>query len=753
MIKTFFQGLLFLMISYTLIAKENLENYVNPLIGTDSSYKLSNGNTYPSISLPFGMTAWPPQTCEKHWIYTYKTDSIQGLRATHQPSPWIADYGNFSIMPVVGKLRVDTRDRASNFSHENEKALPYYYRVELERYNVKAELSPTTRCSFIRLTFPKSDSSFVLIDAHPEGSFVKIFPEENKIVGYTRSNNGGTPDNFACYFVTVFDKAFMSHGTWSSGVIQLDSIDKKSEHVGAFVKFKTYKNEVINLKIGTSFISIKQAEKNLKNEIGDLSFDKIKDRAQKVWNTELSKIQIEGCTDEQKVVFYTAFYRCLLFPRVWYEIDDRGNPNHFSPYDGKIYTGFMYTDTGFWDTFRAVFPFFTILYPKRDAEIIQGLINAYDEGGWFPKWMSPGYRDCMIGTHVASVIADAYFKGIREFDVNKAYEAMVKDAMVISNQGGRGRLGIEYFKNLGYVPADKIGEAVSRTLEFAYDDFCVAKMAKELGKKDDYELFINRSMNYKNVFDKSTGFMRGRKQDGSWIEPFSPIEWGGSYTEGCAWHYSWSVQHDIQGLINLIGGKEAFSRKLDALFSNPPNFKVGSYRHVIHEMTEMVQANMGQYAHGNEPVHHVIYLYNYSSQSWKAQKWVRKVMDELYGPDQDGLCGDEDNGQMSAWYIFSALGFYPVCPGEPSYVIGSPKFSKATVHLPNGKTFIVEAHNNSKSNRFIQSVKLNEKEYTKTWISHSAIVDGSKLEFVMGPEPNKKWGNSSEDVPFSLTKE
>ena len=741
-----------LIVTSVLAKEKKLADYVNPLIGTDSNYRLSNGNTYPSISLPFGMTAWTPQTGEKRWIYTYKADSIQGLRATHQPSPWIADYGNFSVMPAVGKLRVDARDRASSFSHENEKALPYYYRVELDRYNIKAELTPTMRCSFIRLTFPKSDSSFVLIDAHPGGSFVKIFPEENKIVGYTRSNNGGTPENFVCHFIVVFNKEFMSHGTWSSGVIQYGSKEKMSEHVCAFVKFKTQKNEVIQMRIGTSFISIEQAEKNLKNEIGNWNFDKIKDRAKKVWNRELNKIQIEDCSEEQKVIFYTAFYRCLLFPRVWYEIDDRRRPYYFSPYDGKIYPGFMYADTGFWDTFRAVFPFFTILYPEQDAEIIQGLLNAYDEGEWLPKWMSPGYRDCMIGTHAASVIADSYFKGIREFDVNKAYEAMVKDAMVISNHGGRGRVGIEYFKNLGYVPADKVNGAVSRTLEFAYDDFCVAKMAKELGKKDDYELFINRAMNYKNVFDQSTGFMRGRKQDGSWVEPFNSVEWGGPYTEGCAWHYLWSVQHDIQGLINLMGGKEAFAKKLDLLFSTSPNFKVGTYGREIHEMTEMVRANMGQYAHGNEPVHHVIYLYSYAGQSWKTQKYVRKVMDELYGPEPDGLCGDEDNGQLSAWYIFSALGFYPVCPGESFYVIGSPMFGKATMHLPNGKTFIVEAHNNSKSNRFIQSARLDGKDYTKTWISHYAIVSGGKLEFVMGPAPNKKWGNRSEDAPFSLTK-
>lgn len=731
---------------------EDLVECVNPLIGTDSSYELSNGNTYPSVSMPFGMTAWTPQTAEERWIYTYQADSIQGLRATHQPSPWISDYGHFTLMPMVGILTADGRDRASAFSHDNEEASPHYYRVRLDRYDVTAEITPTMRCSFIRFTFPKSDSSFVLLDAHPGGADIKILPSENKIVGYTRSNTGGTPENFACYFVAVFDKPFERHYTWSENGIDSGSVEDEGEPAGAIVGFKTQVRETIQVRIGTSFISTEQAERNLRNEIGDSTFDEAKDNARKAWEEELNKIQIEGCSDEQRIVFYTSFYRCLLFPRVWYEIDEQGQPFHFSPYDGKIHPGFMYTDTGFWDTFRAVFPFFTILYPDRDSEIIQGLLNAYDEGGWFPKWMSPGYRDSMIGTHVASIIADAYFKGIREFDVDKAYEAMMKDAMVKSNQGGRGRVGIEFFKNLGYVPADKVREATSRTLEFAYDDFCVSKMAQALDNKEDYELFTDRALNYQNVFDPATGFMRGRNHDGSWIEPFSPIEWGGAYTEGCAWQYLWSVQHDVQGLIDLMGGRDAFVKKLDALFSTPSDFEVGSYGRVIHEMREMARAKMGQYAHGNEPVHHVIYLYNYAGQPWKTQRLVRKVLNELYGPGPDGLCGDEDNGQMSAWYLFSALGFYPVCPGEPYYVIGSPIFNKATVHLPDDRKFVVIAHNNSESNMFIQSAKLSGEEHTRTWISHSSITNGGQLELVMGPRPNKKWGIRAEDTPFSLTK-
>ena len=736
------------MISIALGHEEKLVNYVNPLIGTDSSYRLSNGNTYPAVTLPFGMTAWTPQTAEERWIYTYQADSIQGFRATHQPSPWISDYGDFSIMPMVGELIVNPRKRASKFKHEAELALPHYYRVMLDRYDITAEVTASMRCGHLRFTFPESENSFILIDTHPRGGYVKIIPDERKIIGYSLSNYGGTPDNFACYFVAEFDKPFSKSGIWTGEQFYPDSSEKNGDHVIAYVGFETRENDVVHVSVATSFIDIEQAERNLKNEIGENDFKKTKVEADKAWERELKKIQIKGASEDQKTTFYTAFYRCLIFPRIWHEIDKKGESRYFSPFDGKIHSGTMYTDTGFWDTFRALFPFYTVLYPRKDAEIIRSLLNTYDEGGWLPKWMSPGYRGSMIGTHAASVIADAYFKGIRDFDEQKAYEAMVKDAMVKSDVTGRGRLGIEYYKKLGYVPADNVKEATARTLEFAYDDFCVAQMANALEEEKDHAEFLERSRNYLNVFDSSTGFMRGRNYDGSWVYPFDPIEWGGPFTEGNAWHYSWFVPHDIPGLIDLYGGKEKFAGKLDEFYRTTPHFKVGSYGRVIHEMVEMVRANMGQYAHGNEPVHHVSYLYNHAGQPWKTQKWVRRILDELYGPGPDGLCGDEDNGQMSAWYIFSALGFYPVCPGKPLYEIGSPLFEEVTIYLPNGNTFLIVAPNNSQKNRYIQSLKLNGKEHHKTWISHSDIMTGGILEFELGELPNKAWGRGVEELPY-----
>ncbi len=730
-----------------------LVDYVNPLQGTNSSFELSRGNTYPAISLPFGMTAWTPQTGEWRWIYTFNSNKFQGMRATHQPSPWVGDYGQFTIMPMVGTLKIKDEDRASFFRHANEISKPYYYSVLLETYNIKTEITPTMRCALMRITFPKSESAFILLDASAKLGYVKIIPEQKRIEGYTRINSGGVPENFACYFVCEFDKDFADFGTTQGDGYASQTTEKKGMDVGAYIGFKTEENEIVNLKIATSFISLEQAERNLNNEIGTADFEEIKLQAQKTWNAHLGKVQIESKDVDKKVTFYTALYRMSLFPRVWYELDENGQKYHFSPYDGQVHPGPLYADTGFWDTFRALFPFHTIMFPQREAEMLEGFVNAYKEGGRFPKWTSPGYRGGMIATHSASVIADAYIKGIRGFDAQKAYEGMVKDAMEPLQPGeGGGRWAIDDYKKLGYVPNDVEG-SVSRTLEFAYDDFCVAQMAKALGKEDDYQYFMTRAMNYQNVFDPTVGFMRAKNKEGEWQTPFSPIEWGGPYVEGSAWHYTWTVMQDPQGLINLFGGTEKFVGKLDALFTTPPDFEVGSYGHVIHEMTEMVLCNMGQYAHGNQPVHHVIYLYNYAGQPWKTQERVRQVMETLYGPGYDGsgLCGDEDNGQTSAWYVFSALGFYPVSPGRAEYAIGSPLFPKATLYLPDGKQFVITAQNNSSENKYIQSVTLNGVPYNKSYITHEDIISGGEITFAMGNTPNKEWATTRENFPHSIS--
>ncbi|MCD4783027.1 MAG: GH92 family glycosyl hydrolase [Candidatus Eremiobacteraeota bacterium] len=716
---------------------------VNALMGTDSSYEFSHGGTYPAIAFPFGMTAWTPQTNDSKLLYSYSADHIQGIRGTHSPSMWVGDYGSVTIMPTTGKVEIDPEKRASKFSHDSESAKPYHYSVKMEDYGIKSEVAPSMRCSMMKFTFPDSENANIIIDATPHEGFVKIIPEENKVIGYHNWGGHGKVKDYPGYFCIQFDKPFEKFGTFENGETKEGSTGVEGDNVGGFIRFRTGKNETVRAKVGTSFIDIEQAESNLKQEIPHWDFDKVVDEAKENWNGLLGKIEVEGGTDEQTKTFYGALYRASLFPRELHEKDDEGNSIYKSPYDGKIHKGVMCADTGLWDTYRALFPLYSLMNPDKVSRTINSFLNAYDQSGWMPKWPSPGHRDIMVGTHADSLIADAHCKGVEGFDVGKAYEAMRKNATARGdNEGKVGRLGIGHYKELGYVPCDKVKEATSRTMEFAYDDFCVSQMAKSLGKQGDYNKFKRSSKNYRNVFDPSVGFMRGRLSDGTWRKDFSPFEWGGPFTESSAWQYSWSVQHDMPGLIKLMGGRKKFAKKLDKLFNITPKYEVGEYKKVIHEMREMESAGLGQYAHSNEPVHHVPFLYNQAGQPWKTQEIVRKIMDGQYGSGPDGFVGDEDNGQMSAWYIFNALGFYPTCPGKPIYEIGSPLFKKAKINLPNGKKLVVEAKNNSKENVYVQSVKLNGRELMQPRFEHKDIANGGKLEFVMGSEPNKGWGRT-----------
>ncbi|MDP4197780.1 MAG: glycoside hydrolase family 92 protein, partial [Bacteroidota bacterium] len=489
--------------------------------------------------------------------------------------------------------------------------------------------------------------------------------------------------------------------------------------------------------------------------IGSDSFDQIQAKAHSRWNKELNRTKVEGASDAQLTTFYSALYRVLLFPRGLYEYNDKNEVVHYSPYNGKVLPGYMFTDNGFWDTFRALFPYIALMYPDVNSHIMQGLVNTYKEGGWLPEWASPGYRDCMIGSNSASLIADSYLKGIRGYDINTLYEAIMKNA---NNEGplhSVGRYGVSYYNKMGYIPYDVgVKENVARTLEYSYDDFTIMKLAKALGRpKDEIDLFAKRALNYKNVFDKSINFMRGRNQDGTFQSPFRPDKWGDAFTEGCSWHWTWCVFHDPQGLIDLMGGKENFTAKFDSIFTAAPTFDYSYYGVQIHEITEMAVMGMGQYAHGNQPIQHGIYLYNWAGQPWKVQKHAREIMDLLYTPGPDGLCGDEDNGQTSAWYVFSAMGLYPVCPGTDQYAIGSPLFKKVTLTLENGKTFVIEAKNNNQDNVYIKDAKLNKKSYTKNYITYGTILNGGQLNFEMSSTPNMKRGTGKDDAPYSYSSE
>lgn len=734
-------------------------DFVNPLMGTDSDFSLSNGNTYPAIATPWGMNFWTPMTSKMGdgWTYKYRENKLRGIKQTHQPSPWINDYGAFSFMPVTGDLKFQEDERASWFSHKAETVKPYLYEVYLADYDVKAAVAPTERAAHFKFVFPESGSSFILLDAFFKGSMVKIIPEENKIIGYSRNNSGGVPGNFHNYFVAVFDKDFELNHTWTDGWKLLENkLESEGDHVGAIIGFQTKKGETVHVKVASSFISHEQAMINLEREIGTDTFDTTKDKARALWEKELSRIQIEDDNKEHIKTFYSCLYRVLLFPRKFYEFDANNDIVHYSPYNGKVLPGYMFTDNGFWDTFRAVFPFFNMMYPDLNAKIMKGLENTYKESGWLPEWASPGHRDCMIGSNSAPIIADAFLKGVEGMDAELLLEALLKNATIHEGRpvNSVGRAGLEYYNTLGFVPYDVgINENAARTLEYAYADFTIAQMAKKMGKSELADEYYKKSMNYKNMFDPETNLMRGKNNDGNFQAPFNPLKWGDAFTEGNSLHYTWSVFHDVQGLIDLMGGPDNFVGKLDEVFEMPPDFDASYYGFTIHEIREMQIVNMGNYAHGNQPIQHMIYLYNYAGAPYKSQEKIREVLTKLYTPEPDGYCGDEDNGQTSAWYVFSALGFYPVTPGVDQYVIGSPLFKKARIELENGHVFTITSEGNGAGKPYIQAAELNGNSYAKTYLSYEDIQKGGNLKFEMGEEPDMEWGSASENAPYSLSKE
>ena len=749
-------GLITILATWMAAAGASIEpvDYVNTLVGCASSFVLSTGNTYPAIAMPWGMNSWVAQTGKMGdgWQYTYSANKIRGFKQTHQPSPWINDYGQFSLMPTVGEPVFDENERASWFSHKAEVATPYYYQVYLADYDVTAEVAPTERAAILRFTFPETDQANVVVDAFDKGSEVTILPREHRIVGYSTRNSGGVPDGFKNFFVIEFDKPFTAFCILEDSVLQQGEAHVSCNHAGAILTFKTRRGERVNARVASSFISIKQASLNLR-ELGKDDLETVKEKGRQRWNDILGRIAVEDDNIDHLRTFYSCLYRSVLFPRSFYELDADGQPIHYSPYNGKVLPGRMFTDTGFWDTFRALFPFVDLMYPTMGAWMQEGLVNTYLESGFLPEWASPGHRDCMVGNNSASIVADAYLKGLRGYDIDKLWEAVVHGTIAVHPQvKSTGRLGHEYYNRLGYIPYDVgINESVARTLEYAYDDWCIYQLGRALGKpENEIQIYKERAMNYRNVFDKETRLMRGRLADGTFQKPFSPLKWGDAFTEGNSWHYTWSVFHDPQGLIDLMGGKETFCQMLDSVFAVPPVFDDSYYGYTIHEIREMQIMNMGNYAHGNQPIQHMIYLYNYGGQPWKAQYWIHQVMDRLYSATPDGYCGDEDNGQTSAWYVFSALGFYPVCPGSNQYVIGSPYLNRVTLHLENGKTVTLTREGKG---CYIQSMTVDGRRYTSNYFNHNQLTKGCSIRFVMGDKPNTRRGIGTHDLPYSFSSE
>lgn len=715
--------------------------YVNVLQGTDSTHDVSTGNTIPMVARPFAMTDWTMQTREERWFFDPKSSSIQGIRSTHQPSPWMGDYGVFNITASAGDARpmgddVTSKNRESRF--EGLQLSPNEMSLTLKPADVKIRMTPTDRSAVFEFTFPAGKPGRVMLECSAK-SQVELSADGQKFTGFTRSNSGGVPENYAFYFSAVFDKPVAKAQISELGHVKRDVENKlDGDNIGAVIDFAPStdgKPLVVTMRIGTSFISTEQAAFNAQSEIGDRDFDTVSAEGREIWNKALGKIDIEATPRETRT-FYSCLYRAQLFPREFFEFNKEGKPIHYSPYTGKVEPGILYSDNGFWDTYRTYYSFLSIVDPERYGQIMDGWMTALREGGWFPQWPAPGYRACMIGSHSDAVVADAVVKGIGNFDVREAFEGMLKHAdTIVPGDDGFGRPGLSGYLERGYVYDGEAHASASAALDYAYDDFCIAQVARVLGEDELVEKFEKRALNYQNNFDKETNFMRGRLKEGGFKEPFDEFAWGGPYVEGGPWQSTWSVQHDPAGLINLMGGPKNFVDKLDEMFAKPGTYHTGpdGYNSVIHEMVEMARLPFGQYAHSNQTVHHVPYLYVAAGYPWKTQYWVRRVMDEAYSPE--GFGGDEDNGEMSAWYILSAIGLYPLCPGRDEFVIGSPMVRKAVIQLPGGKHLTINAPDNAPGKVFVESLTVNGKPYDKLAIPYKTLMEGATLDFTMSREP------------------
>lgn len=729
-------------------ASTSYVDLVNPLIGSQSSFDLSAGNTYPVISRPWGMNSWTPQTGKMGdgWQYTYQANKIRGIKQTHQPSPWINDYGQFSLLPMTGKQPIfDEEKRASWFSHKAESARPYAYEVYLADYDTRVRMAPSERAAVFEVDFSRTsrqEERWIIVDAFDGNSELEQI-DSHTLAGISRKNSGGVPANFANYFIVRFTEPILR-------LVRQELKGKGGKHTLVAVNLSAEKQGTpTTFYAASSFISREQAQHNLR-EVQERSFRQVSEEGRAEWEKQLHRISVSDSPERMRT-FYSCLYRSLLFPRRFYEISPSGKPIHYSPYNGEVRSGYLYTDTGYWDTFQALMPLIHLVYPEEGAKMAEGMMIAYRESGFFPEWASPGHRDCMVGNNSASVIADAYLKGLGQIDGQELIKALLHGAnSEHPTVRSTGRLGYKYYNKLGYIPSDiGINEHAARSLEYAYDDWCILQALQKAGASPELQrLYAERAMNYRKLYDPSLGWMRGRKQDGSFQSPFSIYKWGDAFTEGNSLHYSWSVFHDIQGLIDLMGGDKAFTQKLDSIFTLPPIFDDSYYGFVIHEIREMQLMNMGNYAHGNQPIQHMIYLYDYAGAPAKAQYWVREVMRRLYTDRPDGYCGDEDNGQTSAWYVFSALGFYPVTPALGQYAIGTPYFREVRLTMPEHKEFVIRASDTS--HPYIQSAKLNNHPWGKTYLDYETLRRGGTLTFQLGSKPSS-WGSQPEARPYSFS--
>ena len=698
----------------------DLAAHVNILQGTDSNYYFSRGNALPIAAMPFGMAHWTLQSRSgTPWMFQPGDRRIQGLRCTHQLSPWLSDYGHAIFLPFSGEPKLEPDARSSSYRPEEAELHPYALRLNLLRYRADVELVATERCCVLTATFADSGPRGLLFEVPGKSGTMEPDAPRKAVRFASTANDGGVPDNFATYYVLQLSEPWQNFEVREVG----------GNRIGV-LRFEAGANRTIEARIATSFISFEQASRNLQQEAGSRPVPELLQRGKEAWNTALARIEIEGATDEQRRTFYSCLYRALLFPRTWHEPDENGNPRHFSAFNGKVMPGVMYADHGYWDVYRAWYPFMSVVFPERLGEILAAWVNAYSEGGWMPQFPAPGYRACMSGSLIDSLFADAIVKDISGFDRQHAYEGLRKHAMEPGDPSrGYGRQGIEHYLKLGYLPANRVDQSVAETADAAYGDFCIGQIAAALGKRDDAELFRKRSENWRKIFDPQTRFFRGKKEDGSWLEPFDPFTWGSPYEEGAAWQHRWNVPHDVPGMIAAMGGDQATVAALEEMCTLPPRFNVGVYGQEIHEMSEMAALPFGQYMHNNQPVHNVLYLFAAAGRPDRTQYWVRRVLNEAYSAND--FCGDEDTGSMAAWYILSALGFYPLCPGKPEYTLGSPLFPRAVVHPGDGRKIVIEAPLNGPATPYASRVMVNEAEWRSGIIEHGTLTRGARIHFDM----------------------
>lgn len=721
---------------------------VNVMQGTNSVREFSHGNVLPLVSAPFGMTDWSVQNAgdiNERFFFQSRRNTFHGIRATHQPSPWAGDYGHFSITPQTGPVAMETVARACKYDPAATIMRPDYLRIRLEKYRVTTELTSSERAAVWRVHFDKANRTGRLV--FDLAGDAQLQMKGNRLWGYTKYHGGPAAGDFHCYFVAVLDRPI-------TGGLAVGTEDAAGKGTG-YIEFGTDNGKPVEMRIATSFISPEQAQVNLDRETAQ-GFEGVRKNTATAWEKLMGRIAVTG-SKEREETFYSCLYRALKYPRKIYEKNKSGEIVHYSPWSGKTEKGPAYTDTGLWDTYRTQFPLFSIAYPEIYGEIVEGWLNAYREGGWLPHWPNPGGFRGMPGNHADAMVADAVVKGIPGFDKETAYAALRKDAFEIPvGEPGRpvgGKAGMEEYLRLGYVPARKTEYWVSMTLDYAYNDWCVAQVAKRMGKTDDYQALMKRSQNYKNLWDPSRGFMRSKDEQGNWSERnFDQYSWGGAYTECGPWQGSWAVQHDALGLADLTGGPVAFRKVLDDLFTHPPIFRTGAYNGVIHEMLEFVAVNMGQYAACNQPSFHLPYLYSAVGQPWKTEYWTRRACRELFNAGPNGFSGDDDNGSNASWYILSAIGIYPLTPGHPSYVLTSPEFDSVKIELPGGKTLAITSKGNSEKNVYVKSRTMNAKPWTKTWISHAELVGGARIMNEMSNLPAVRTVKA-EELPYSAKTE